>query len=195
MANSRGGKARGGGRGSGHGRGKGKGKGEVANEEIDDGATGGLTASVEEDSASCRDRRTMGRPQAGPDHETGSIDEIAVTRPGRQTLPPPLNTRAANKNTHPGAIVAPATRRSSEVVQAERLRLEELRVAAENHQSTAISRVAELEDQMTLRDKERSTYAHRPRIPPDLPPRATHKRPQTSTQPSEDQENDDKGLY
>lgn len=189
MGNTRRGKVRGGGRGSGHGRGRGKGKGEVAHEEIDDGAADGLTDGVEEDSAPCRDRRTTGRPQAG------SIGEVAVTRPGRQTLPPPLNTRAANKNTHPGAIVAPATRRSSEVVQAERHRLEELRTAAEAHQSAAISRVAELEDQMALQDKEKTTYAHRPRISPDLPPRATHRRPQASTEPSEDCEYDDEGLY
>lgn len=178
MGYKRGGKARGGGRGSGHGRGGGK--GQDAGTEL-------------ESSTSHRAHGKTRGLQPGLDHD--SVGEAAVTRSGRQTLPPPLNTRAANKSTHPGAIVAPATRRSSEVVQAERLRIEELRAAAENHQSAAISRVAELEDQMDLQDKEKSTYAHRPRIPPNLPPRATRKRPQASIKPSDGQQDDENGLY
>lgn len=187
-------KARGGRRGAGHGRGVGR--DELFVEEMEDNVSGFPEASRVEVPTSRRSNRRTGGPGSGSDHGTGSIGEPAMARrSAQQTLPPPLNTRAANKNSHPGAIVAPATRRSSEVVQAERLRLEELRAAAENHQSAAISRVAELEDQMALQDKEKSTYAHRPRIPPGLPPRTTHKRPQASTQPSEDCEYDDDGLY
>lgn len=178
MGYKRGGKAHGGGRGSGNGRGVGKGE---------DGGT-----EPESSTSNGGHGKTHGL-QHGLDH--GSAGEAARTWSGRQTLPPPLNTRAANKNTHPGAIVAPTTRRSSEVVQAERLRLEELRASAEEHQTAAISRIAELEDQMALQDKEKLAYAHRPRIPPDLPPRATYKRPRAAIEPSEGQQDDDEGLY
>lgn len=194
MGKRGGGKARGGGRGSGYGRRAGRSK--LAAEEIEDNTSGFPAASGVEDATSRRSNSKTGGPGSGSDHDTGSIGEAALARRSvRQTLPPPLSTRAANKNSHPGAIAAPAARRSSEAVQAERLRLEELRAAAENHQSAAISRVAELEDQMALQDKEKSNSAHRPRIPPGLPPRTTHKRPQASIEPSEDQEDDNDGLY
>lgn len=125
---------------------------------------------------------------AGLDSEEQQLEEQRPRSEGemvkvghrRPTLPPPLNTRPSNRTAHPGAIAAPATRRSSEVVQAERLRLQELQAEAELQQSAAVSRVAELEDQMALRDAEQSMYAHHPRTATDLPPRQAHTRALTA---------------
>ncbi len=185
MGYTRGKTSRGGGRGSGRGGGRGGSRGggcagRGRNSEdlnLDDSVEEALSTSPTDGQEQCTAHGTLHSDEQqlekrGPRGE----DRMTKTAQRQQALPPPLATRPTNRNTHPGAIVAPPTRRSSEAVQAERLRLQEIQAEADMRQSAAVTRIAELEDQMALRDTERSMHAHRPRTPTDLPPRRAHTR-------------------
>ncbi|KAG6809099.1 hypothetical protein H0H92_001622 [Tricholoma furcatifolium] len=76
-------------------------------------------------------------------------------------------TRAANKHTHPGAIVAPAPRRTHAEMTALRAQKVAQDSADKTAQLEALQRVAALQDQMQLDDIQRSAIADHP-IDPDI---------------------------
>lgn len=95
----------------------------------------------------------------------------------RETLPPPIGTRASNKTAHPGAIAAATPRRSSEAVQAERAQKQLQQAQEQARTRAAIARVAALEDQMAAEDLERERNPHNPPTLRELPRRAARKLP------------------
>lgn len=92
-------------------------------------------------------------------------------------LPPPLQTRAGNRNTHPGAIAAPTARRSSQAVQEERTLKDQEKEERRLQQVAAIANVAALEDQMAAEDEQYNASTDRPFSRPELPPRVLRPRP------------------
>lgn len=125
----------------------------------------------------------MGRDIDGPaQHTTMREDrEGAPTQrpraPPKPPLPPPLTTRAGNRTAHPGAIAAPAARRSSQAVRAERAQQELERSASQAQQVAAIARVAAIEDALTVEDLQYDTVSSAPPQPQVPQRRAARKRP------------------
>lgn len=93
---------------------------------------------------------TRGTSSRGRGRGRGGRGAAKPAKPSQ--LPPPLQTRAGNRNTHPGAIAAPTARRSSQAVQERTLKDQE-KEERRLQQVAAIADVAALEDQMTAEDE------------------------------------------
>jgi hypothetical protein len=76
----------------------------------------------------------------------------------------PVETRKANSNKHPGAIVAPIPRRTSAHVQAEKQAILETKAAAAAEKRANILAIAQAETEIRMNEENEQTQAAQPPV-------------------------------
>lgn len=93
-------------------------------------------------------------------------------RAAKPDLPPPLHTRSANRDMHPGLPDKSASRRPSGVVQAERAAKAAVEASEGAARELAIQQAATIEDELIMQQQQRDEHGNNPPKAKNLPPRA-----------------------